>query len=255
MPRRRSSDSCAPWSTAARRTMRISRSPTPTITQSRQARRISERLEIVSSVASDSAARCMLPLLDRGYGLAEAVEPRFVVASEVVDPGLLEDLDGSMVLAGLARGRQLPHDGGHPGRGVLRAVPRLLDLVLQVGDRAEAVQQSPVHQPGVALCPLMIAVLGRGHAEREHGADDHDHGGREMPAHPGAPVTCRHKGSRRRAKAGTAGGHALRESTSFGASPALRRASSRWVRSVEGLSLAGSGDEPCNRAPSKRGDG
>ena len=56
-PRRRSSDSCAAWSMAARRNMRISRNPTPTITQSRQARRISERLESVSRVASVSAAR------------------------------------------------------------------------------------------------------------------------------------------------------------------------------------------------------
>ena len=130
----------------------------------------------------------ILLLLDRGNGLAQAVEPRFVAASEVVDPGLLEHLDGSSVLAGLARGHQLPHDGRHSGLDPRRAVPRLLDLVPQVGDRAEAVQQSPVHQPGRSLGPLMIAVLGRGHAEREHGADDHDHGGREMPAHPGATV-------------------------------------------------------------------
>ena len=121
----------------------------------------------------------MLPLLDRGYGLAEAVEPQFVAASEVVGPGLLEDLDGSMVLTGLARGRQLPHDGGHPGRDVGRALARPLDFVLQVGDRAQAVQQPPVHQPGVALCPLVMAGRGGGHAERERAADDHDHGGRE----------------------------------------------------------------------------
>ena len=57
MPRRRSPDSRAAWSTAARRTMWISRNPTPTITQSRQTRRISERLESVSRVASVSAAR------------------------------------------------------------------------------------------------------------------------------------------------------------------------------------------------------
>ena len=107
----------------------------------------------------------MLLRLDCGYGLTEAVEPHVVAAPEVVGPGLLEVLCSSMGL-GFARGRQLPHDGGHPGRDVRRAVPRLLDVVLQVGDRAEPVQQPVVHLPGVELCPLVVAVLGCGDAER-----------------------------------------------------------------------------------------
>ena len=62
---------------------------------------------------------------------------------------------------------------------VEHAAPRFLDLVLEVGDGAEAVDQPLVHQLRVAMRAPLIAVLER-----------RDHGGRRGRRRPRARPVC-----------------------------------------------------------------
>ncbi len=116
-----------------------------------------------------------------------------VAAREVGDPGAIERSQQTPAFAGVADGRQARRDRRDPGVGAARAIgvldlpvavrggqrvehaaPRFLDLVLQIGDRAETVDQPLVHQLRVMVRAPLIAVLEPGHR-----GGDEAHGGNE----------------------------------------------------------------------------